>query len=261
MRRTDPLVIHLEGDINHLSSSTFRFDLNNDGSEEEISFAGSGSGFLVLDKNNDGVINNGSELFGTESGDGFADLSVYDEDGNGFIDAGDSAYQQLQIWRKDADGNGRLTRLQDAGIAAIGTRSGYSPFTITDEYNNEFGQAQRTGIFVRESGEVGAIQQIDLTQRDGAEEAQLAQRFDRGEQRAALAAASAEADQSNPLPADLSAAMARLEQETQAMLQRQDELAKLEDEDSPASLLAQLVEKLEEARLAKETRQQERAED
>ena len=90
---------------------------------------------------------------------------------------------------------------------------------------------------------------------------ELAQSFDRGEQRAALAAASAEADQSNPLPADLSAAMARLEQETQAMLQRQDELAKLEDEDSPASLLAQLVEKLEEARLAKETRQQERAED
>ena len=41
-----------------------------------------GSGYLALDKNGDGTINDGSELFGTRNGDGFADLAQYDEDGN-----------------------------------------------------------------------------------------------------------------------------------------------------------------------------------
>mgnify|MGYP000465316364 CR=1 FL=1 len=51
-----------------------------------------GSGYLALNKNGDGVINDGSELFGTASGDGFYDLSMYDEDGNGWIDENDHAY-------------------------------------------------------------------------------------------------------------------------------------------------------------------------
>ena len=41
-----------------------------------------GNAFLSLDKNSDGIINDGSELFGAASGNGFADLAKYDEDGN-----------------------------------------------------------------------------------------------------------------------------------------------------------------------------------
>ena len=63
-----------------LSDQTFYFDLDADGKEEEISVL-NGSGYLALDKNGDGVINDGSELFGTKNGDGFADLARYDEDG------------------------------------------------------------------------------------------------------------------------------------------------------------------------------------
>ena len=85
-RMVDPLVINLEGDIAGLQNQTFFFDLDADGVEEEISMLGSGSGYLALDKNGDGVINDGSELFGTKSGDGFADLAAYDADGNGWID-------------------------------------------------------------------------------------------------------------------------------------------------------------------------------
>ena len=63
----DPLVINLDSNVGSVSDQKFLFDLNADGEEEEISFAGVGSGFLVLDKNGDGKIGDGSELFGTQS--------------------------------------------------------------------------------------------------------------------------------------------------------------------------------------------------
>lgn len=77
---TDPLVINLDGNIAGLSDQKFMFDIDADGEEESISYLQGGSGYLALDKNGDGVINDGSELFGTKSGDGFADLAEYDAD-------------------------------------------------------------------------------------------------------------------------------------------------------------------------------------
>ena len=77
------------------------FDIDADGEEESISYLQGGSGYLALDKNGDGVINDGSELFGTKSGDGFADLAEYDADGNGWIDENDPIFDKLLIWAKD----------------------------------------------------------------------------------------------------------------------------------------------------------------
>ena len=78
----DPLVISLDNVPAGLSDQKIVFDLDADGKTESISVP-TGGGFLALDKNGDGDINDGSELFGTRSGDGFADLMVYDVDGNG----------------------------------------------------------------------------------------------------------------------------------------------------------------------------------
>ena len=85
----DPLVFNFEGNTADITDQKFMFDLDCDGKEEEISSLGKGSGFLALDKNGDGIVNDGTELFGTKSGDGFADLAEYDEDGNGWIDEDD----------------------------------------------------------------------------------------------------------------------------------------------------------------------------
>lgn len=67
----DPLMINLEGGPVGLSDLTFEFDLDSDGDMEQISQAASGSGFLVFDKNNNGEIDNGSEMFGPQSGKGY----------------------------------------------------------------------------------------------------------------------------------------------------------------------------------------------
>ncbi|MDD7148210.1 MAG: hypothetical protein PUH86_07815, partial [Lachnospiraceae bacterium] len=55
--KTDPLMINLDTNIGSVSDQKFFFDLDSDGEEEQISFVGKGSGFLVLDKNQDGEIN------------------------------------------------------------------------------------------------------------------------------------------------------------------------------------------------------------
>lgn len=114
----DPLVINLDTDVAEVSDQTFYFDLDADGKEEEISVL-NGSGYLALDKNGDGTINDGSELFGTRNGDGFADLAQYDEDGNGWIDENDSIWSKLKIWCKDENGNDVLYKLSDKGVGAI----------------------------------------------------------------------------------------------------------------------------------------------
>jgi hypothetical protein len=86
---SDPLVINFDGPAAELTGTKFSFDLDNDGTLDQISFLKSGSGFLALHQNQDGVINNGSELFGAGTGNGFADLLKYDSDQNGWIDEND----------------------------------------------------------------------------------------------------------------------------------------------------------------------------
>lgn len=160
---TDPLVINLDSNIAELSDQTFFFDLDCDGKKEEISSLKSGSGYLALDLNKDGVINDGSELFGTKSGNGFADLAKYDEDGNGWIDENDDIWDKLLIWTKDEEGNDKLYHLSEAGVGAIcleNARTEFSLNSMKDNHSN--GIIRNTGIFLYENGNVGTVQHLDL---------------------------------------------------------------------------------------------------
>lgn len=166
----DPLVINLDTDVAKLSDQTFYFDLDADGEEEEISML-KGSGYLALDKNDDGVINDGSELFGTKNGDGFADLARYDEDGNGWIDENDSIWSKLKIWCKDENGNDVLYKLSDKGVGAICLKNVSTDFTMqgdriaqdgTTNANATNAVIRKTGIFLYENGNAGTVQHVDM---------------------------------------------------------------------------------------------------
>lgn len=166
----DPLVINLNTDVTELSDQTFYFDLDADGEEEEISML-KGSGYLALDKNGDGVINDGSELFGTKNGDGFADLARYDEDGNGWIDENDSIWSKLKIWCKDENGNDVLYKLSDKGVGAICLKNVSTDFTMQGDRKAQDGTMnanatnaviRKTGIFLYENGNVGTVQHVDM---------------------------------------------------------------------------------------------------
>ena len=159
---TDPLVINFEGTAAQLTQTKFSFDLNCDGTKDSVSFAGPQSGFLALDLNDDGIINNGTELFGPQTGNGFTELAGYDHDNNGWIDENDSIYQNLRIWTKDVDGNNHLFALGEKGIGAIYLGNVATQFAVKDTVNNLDGEVKSTGLFVRENGSVGTVQQIDL---------------------------------------------------------------------------------------------------
>lgn len=160
--RKDPLVINFDGQGVTLTDTQFAFDLEGDGQNESIAMVSGGSGFLVLDRNHDGQINNGTELFGPRSGDGFADLAQYDQDGNQWIDANDAVYNQLGVWQRDANGQDHYTSLAEHNVGALYLGRVDSPFSVNTAANQTLGQVRSTGVFLYESGLAGSLQQVDL---------------------------------------------------------------------------------------------------
>ncbi|MCR4956982.1 MAG: hypothetical protein K6A30_09910 [Lachnospiraceae bacterium] len=158
----DPLVINTGSAITELGTQHFYFDLDADGKEEEISSLGSGSGFLALDKNGDGKINDGSELFGTSSGDGFKDLAQYDLDHNGWIDEADEIFQRLKIWYADGSETPKLLGLKEAGVGAICLMKQDTQFSLTNEKNEANAFIRKTGMFLYENGGVGTMNHLDM---------------------------------------------------------------------------------------------------
>ena len=160
----DPLVVNIGSDTADVRDQTFKFDLDADGTEDEISMLGKGSGFLALDKNGDGKINDGSELFGTKSGDGFGDLREYDSDGNGWIDENDDVFSKLKVWCKDENGKDILMDLKEADIGAIFLGEQQTEFSLGGADGYRDGVIRSTGVFLQEStGAAGTVQHMDLS--------------------------------------------------------------------------------------------------
>jgi hypothetical protein len=158
----DPLILNLEGSSAQLTQGKFSFDLNADGQAENISFATGGSAFLALDKNADGRINDGSELFGPSSNNGFAELAQYDQDHNQVIDENDPVFAQLRLYSKTADGQDNLATLAQKGVGAILLDHADTPFQIKDGQNQLQANLRSTGVYLRENGGAGTVQQVDL---------------------------------------------------------------------------------------------------
>jgi Ca2+-binding RTX toxin-like protein len=129
-----PLVLDLDGDGFELiapKKSGIYFDWNGDGIKEETGWVGPGDGILVMDRNGDGAITNGSEVrFGVWNGrkepftSDLEGLRAMDSNGNGSLDPGDAAYAQLSVWR-DANSNavvdaGEMLSLAQMEVEAIG---------------------------------------------------------------------------------------------------------------------------------------------
>lgn len=160
----DPLVINFDAPAAALTDTRFAFDLDADGEEQQVAFLQPGSGFLALDRSGNGQVDDGSELFGPHSGDGFSELRRYDDDGNEWIDKADPVYDRLRVWTRDAQGRDQLMALGEAGVGAIYLGHVSTPFDLRrGEDNTLLGQVRSTGLWVNEDGHSGTVQQIDLT--------------------------------------------------------------------------------------------------
>jgi hypothetical protein len=161
--KVDPLVINFADQPPNLTDQKVAFDLNSDGKSEQISFVSPGSGFLFLDRNNDGKATDGSELFGPQNGNGFADLARLDSDGNGWLDDNDPMFAKLKLWAKDAAGSDYFASLKELNIGAIQLSHQATPFSLNNQQNSQLGQITDSGLFLREDGSAGSIQEIRLT--------------------------------------------------------------------------------------------------
>lgn len=157
----DPLVLQLDGQMPTLSSKTFAFDIDSDGEKDQISKLGAGSAFLALDKNSNGRIDNGNELLGASSGDGFGDLAQYDDDKNGWIDENDKIFDKLRVWKK-TDGEDELVALGQVGIGAIFLGNVSTQFELKTGTNQQLGNIRSSGFFLFENGKAGVVSQVDL---------------------------------------------------------------------------------------------------
>lgn len=159
----DPLVVNLGSGTAQLGGGTVQLDLDLDGKVDVFSGFRSDSGFLALDKNTDGKINDGSELFGALSGDGFSDLAAYDDNQDGWITELDYVFRHLLVWKPGEEGGGNMLSLADAGIDAIGLQAQATPYEYRDSGNVLLGKLVSTAVTVRDDfNSLGTIQQLDL---------------------------------------------------------------------------------------------------
>ena len=158
----DPLVINFDGTTAQLQDLRFAFDLEGDGQAEDVPLLSGARGYLALDRNQNQRIDDGLELFGPATGDGFAELAAHDGDGNGWIDENDAVFSQLHVWTPAADGPGTLRGLREAGVGAIHLGAVATPFSLRAADNAPLGAVRATSAYLREDGTPGTVQQIDL---------------------------------------------------------------------------------------------------
>lgn len=162
--RKDPLVVNFAGTAAQLSNRFIQFDLNGDGKSDLLPGLKSGSAYLVLDRNNNGRIDDGSELFGPATDKGFAELALLDSDGNHWIDEADPLFSRLALWNPATDGqDAPLRKLTDSGIGALALARVPTAFALRGQGNEDLGQLKETGLYLNDDGSAGTLQEIDLT--------------------------------------------------------------------------------------------------
>jgi len=164
-----PLILDLDGDgveTTGVKSGAY-FDHAGDGFAEQTGWVGADDGLLVYDRNGNGRIDTGTELFGsntlladgTMAANGFEALKELDTNHDGKIDAQDAAFANLRVWKDaDSDGytsDGELLTLGQVGVQSINT--GYRNSTLVDANANAHKQA---GGFTRTDGSAAMIEDV-----------------------------------------------------------------------------------------------------
>ncbi|MBD2519906.1 hypothetical protein H6G93_34185, partial [Nostoc sp. FACHB-973] len=175
-----PLILDLDGDgVETIGTSEgIHFDHDGNNFAETTGWVGKDDGLLVWDKNGNGSIDDGSELFGNsttlaaggKASNGFKALADLDANHDGKVDANDAAFAQLRVWK---DGNsdgfvqaGELKSLTDAGVKSFNTAytepgvvdaNGDVPASVIDANGN---QHRQVGSYTRLNGTTAKMEDV-----------------------------------------------------------------------------------------------------
>lgn len=157
----DPLVVQF-GDkpIGEIKDSV-SFNVNQDGVLDELPMFTGDVGYLVYDQNNNGKADNGTELFGPKTNNGFTELAEFDENNDGFIDQSDGIYSSLYIWQQRGNNQVWLT-MEEAGVAAIHLNPVNTQYNFYDENHEVQARVSKTGFVISDDNTAKAAHQIDL---------------------------------------------------------------------------------------------------
>ena len=145
VQTSDPVTFDLDGDGVELTNyrNGARFDILGNGRRANTAFVTGGDAFLALDRNGNGIIDSGRELFGDQNGagNGFEELRKLDSNRDNVINAQDEHYKDLVLWRDNGDGRtepGELLSLPQAAVSEINLR--YSDVDLRAAGGNRIGQ-------------------------------------------------------------------------------------------------------------------------
>lgn len=162
----DPLIIQYGADASAFDfldkDMSFSFDLDANGSENELASLKQGNGFLALDKNSNGKIDDGLELFGPSTNNAFEELRSYDSDGNSWLDENDSIFNDLIIWSKNEEGEDQMLSLKDANVGAIYLKDEETKISIDKSINDPLAHLKSTSFFLKDDGSAGLLSSLDF---------------------------------------------------------------------------------------------------
>jgi len=153
-----PITLDLGGDgIQTLGlEAGVEFDLLNTGEKVRTGWISGEDGFLAVDANGNGSIDDRSELFGGSVGEGFGKLASYDSNSDGWVNASDAAFGELRIWQ-DANENGLTENGELVTLAAAGIES------LSVDYASDFSfDGQGNVLGERSVAQTTAGQTIDM---------------------------------------------------------------------------------------------------
>ncbi|WHU01956.1 cadherin domain-containing protein [Sphingomonas sp. NIBR02145] len=164
-----PIVLDLDGDGIELVSapdSPIYFDMDLDGIGDQTGWVGSDDGFLALDRNGNGIIDDASEIsFASDAEGAMSDLEglrAFDSNANGFLDAGDARFGEFRVWR-DANQDGisqasELLTLAQLGIVQMNLSLDLTGAEPGEVENTIYGTTQ----YLRADGTTGTVGDVFL---------------------------------------------------------------------------------------------------
>lgn len=157
----DPLVVNFDGKGVAFGEDSIQLDITLDGKADVFRNLAAGSGFLAFDRNNNGKVDDGTELFGPTLGSGFQELAAFDGDQNGWIDESDAIFKELKIWTVSPSGEKTLIGLKEADVGAIFLGKVGSEFNVRSE-GDTVAKIRDSSVYLKENGGAGVIHEIDL---------------------------------------------------------------------------------------------------